>query len=56
MVGISESSNYRSYRCYRVQCRREWGGGSGGLSPPNNFLTSGVFSKKDSYIIITKVL
>ena len=27
------------------------GGGLGGLSPPpNNFLTSGVFSKKDSYI------
>ena len=31
-------------------------GGGGGLSPPNNFLTSDFFSKKDSYIIITKVL
>ena len=39
-----------------VQCRREWGGGGGGLAHPNNFLTSGVFSKNDSYIIITKVL
>ena len=35
-----------------VQCRREWGGG--GLSPPNNFLTSGVFYIGGFYILFVK--
>ena len=38
---------------HHIQCRREWGLAP---PPPNNFLTNGVFSKNDSYIIITKVL